>query len=124
MHGLACRCHQIAQLLFIGFNAIPITNEAPLVMEPYANREKLRIELDGGAVGSDRLLESAKTFERRPHIGVRFREIGAQRKGLAISRERFFECLLALQDIAEISVGFGEIWPQRDRSLVALDGFT
>jgi len=31
---------------------------------------------------------------------------------LAISFESLLESLLALQDIAEIGVGFGEIWPQ------------
>jgi hypothetical protein len=41
---------------------------------------------------------------------------------LAISFESLLESLLALQDIAEIGVGFGEIWPQGERPPEGLDG--
>ena len=77
MHRLTRRGHQIAKLLFTGFNPVPIANEALFVMEPYANREKIRIELDGDTVGIDCLLEPAEAFERRSHIGVSFGEIRA-----------------------------------------------
>jgi hypothetical protein len=65
-------------LPFIGFNPVPIANEPPFVMEPYANREKLRIEHDGGVVRINCLIEPAETFKRRAHVGVRFGEIRAQ----------------------------------------------
>src|SRR5450631_4096190 len=106
MHRFVRRGHQSTKLAFIGVNPIPITDKAPFVMEPYANGEKLRIELDGGAVGLDRLPKLAKTFECRAHIGVCFGEIRSQYKGLAISLYRLPERFLFLQGIAKIGVGF------------------
>ena len=105
MHGLARGGQQGTKLAFIGLDPIPIADEPPFVMEPYANSNKLRIEFDGGAVGLDRLLETAKTFERRAHIGMRLGEIRAQGNRLAIGFKRLLESFLALQDIAEIDVG-------------------
>ena len=123
MHWLAPRRrHQSAKLVFLGFDSVPIADQAPFVMEPYANREKLWIELDGGAVGIDRLREPVELFERRAHVRMRLGEIRAQRKGFAISLDRRLESLLALQEIAEFGEDLGEIRPQRERLPVGLDG--
>jgi len=124
MHRLAPRRrHQSAKLILLGSDSVPIADQAPFVTEPYANREKPWIELDGGAVGIDRFLEPAEIFERRANVRMRLGEIRAQRKGFAISLDRRLVSLPALQDIAEIGVDLGEFRPQRERPPVGLDGF-
>src|SRR3954471_11191986 len=63
------------------------------------------LELDGGAVGRDRLVQSALLCQRIAQVGMGLRVGGSELDGGAVGRDRLVKLALLCQRIAQVGMG-------------------